>query len=414
MLLVTFHGGKVTIKNPSPVNNVWAYDEANPSSPATQNILSAGSQTLEELRALTLANGFLYVVNGSKDNSNVLCFTPGTSVALQYSFKSVFIAGSSAISHPFSFTWTSASSSSQLWYVSNQDSNMVAVLNSSSPYTLASTEKGNASPYLLALQAALAEVKSPIAGNNYLAGTFVPTAVVVAEIPSQIVVAPDWGGLSCTLSTDDGLDNVADGQHGKPKPPKVQNSVRDVIVASGVLYVADEAGNAVRMYDLGTGVPLGLTVIPSPIHLAVQGGTLYVGSGDSVYSGALVTEPNPLPALPSADEFSSKNPPPPYPTAPSGYTGSVTLTLTDMNLGIPAGSAVSGITFDDSGNMYVALRKAQEIYQFTLSSSNDGRATSGTQNPLFSGLPDAPEFLLWMSDGSSSGSVAPKFGIHSE
>jgi hypothetical protein len=395
MLLVTFHGGTTTSRatKSGPVNNVWAYDETNPTSPPTQNILNPGSETLQELRGLTLANGYIYVVNGSKDTSNVLCFSPVTGESLQYSFESVFVASSSAIKHPFSCTYSSPSGSSQLWYVSDQDSNIVAVLSSSSPYTSASAANCSSSQYLTALQTALANAESPIAGAGYLPGTFIPTAQVAAEIPPQIVVAPGWGGLSCTLtsSEDDESESESkkDKDHGKgsKSKQKVQNSVRDVIIANRVLYVADEAGNAVRMYDAGTGVPLGSTAIPSPIHFAVRNGNLYVGSGDSVYSGALVSEPTSLPALPSATQFSSQNPPLPYPAPPSGYTGSVTLGLTNLKLNIPSGSAVSGITFDDSGNMYLALRKGQAIYQFPPDQAKG--------NPLFSGLPDQPEFVLW-------------------
>ncbi|MDQ2774933.1 MAG: hypothetical protein M3Y57_08445 [Acidobacteriota bacterium] len=236
----------------------------------------------------------------------------------------------------------------------------MAMVVSSEPYRTTQSGNGTESPFLLALQAALQQAHSPIGNAGLLPGAFVPTAEIGGEIPNQIIVAPEWGGLSCTLSSLDEEGSGTDNEHQKPKQ-KVQNSVRDLVIANGVLYVADETGNAVRMYDPVTGVPWGSAEISSPIHLAVQNGNIYVGSQGSVFSGPLVAPPQNRPLSPTPNQFAGGSVPPPYPAPPSNYTNSVALTLRDLNLTIPKDSAVSGMTFDDSGNLYVALRNKKAV-----------------------------------------------------
>ena len=119
-------------------------------------------------------------------------------------------------------------------------------------------------------------------------------------------------GLTPSFTTSDSTEKK------KPKE-KVQNSVRGVVYSNGVLYVADEAGNAVRMYDPVTGVPWGATTVPGPVHLLVQNDTLYVTSGDSVLAGPCVAAPANSPSLPASNQFSAAAPPP-YPAPPAGYT----------------------------------------------------------------------------------------------
>jgi hypothetical protein len=181
----------------------------------------------------------------------------------------------------------------EYWYVPNQDSNIVSVLASGTPYT-ASTPT-SATAYLAALQTALQNAKSPISNLGFLTSTFVPTAVVGAEIPQQITVDPSWGGLTPVFSSSDAEPDDAK----KKKKLKVQNSVRGVVYYNNVLYVADEGGSAVRMYNPATGVPLGSTPVSSPVHLVQQNGVLYVTSGNTVLYGNCVTAPTNLPPLPT-------------------------------------------------------------------------------------------------------------------
>src|ERR1035441_7580168 len=261
MLFVTFH---------ETIPTIYGYDEHNLKNPPITNVLSQpASVQLSELRGMLLANGFLYVVNGGKRTSNIL------------------------------------------WYGPNQDSNVVTVLTSSSPYS--SSQPSNTSAYLAALLTALQNANSSLADAGFLDATFVPTAIVGAEIPDQTTVDPLWGGLTPAFSSADDAT--------KKQKQKVQNSVRGVVCYNNVLYVADEGGSAVRMYDPGTGVPLGSTPVSGPVHLVQQNGVLYVTTSKTVLYGNCVTPPANLPPLPTPNQFAGA-PPPPYPAPPSGYTNS--------------------------------------------------------------------------------------------
>jgi hypothetical protein len=218
---------------------------------------------------------------------------------------------------------------------------------------------------------------------NFLGGTFVASANVASPLPNMTPVDPNWGGLSASI------------QGGK-----VQNSVRDVTLYNGVLYVADEVGNAVRMYDPVLGVPWGSVTgytdgnstvpLSSPDHLLVYKNFLFVSSGNVIAYGPCPGPPPTPPALPGA--FStSQFPIPPYPAPPGGYTDSVTLSL-EIYTTLP--DTVSGMAFDDRGTFYAALRTKQEIYQ---------RLSGSTAPQLFiSSLPDSPEFLLWLPSSGVS------------
>jgi hypothetical protein len=387
MLLVTFH---------ETIANIYGYNETQPGSAPTENLIESPAQ-LSELRGMLLANGFLYVVNGGKSVSNVLCCAPDTSKQNYYTQQSVFIPDSTTVNHPFALAFQSSGSGKpQTWYVSDQDSNVVAVYTSQSPY---SSTAASSSPYLSALLTALQNANSSLASPGFLAASFIPTASVGAEIPAQTTVAPPWGGLTPVIDSSDSAEDEQDkSSDKKSKKSKVQNSVRGLALSNSVLYVADEGGNAVRMYDAATGVPLGSTTISGPVHLLVRNGNLYVNSGDSIYCGTCVSLPATIPALPALDQFSSAAPPP-YPAPPSGYTNSVTLTLTDLNLGLPKGSGPSGFAFDSSGNLYVALRKLSQIYAFSPNQSGGNPFTPSANNPIFT-LGDEPEFLLWIENAS--------------
>jgi len=249
------------------------------------------------------------------------------------------------------------------------------------------------SSYLTVLLKALQNAKSKIASPGFLASTFVPTAIVGAEIPPQTPVDPLWGGLTPIFNPP-----LTDTDAKTKKKSKVQNSVRDVLFYDGVLYVADEGGSAVRMYDPDLGVPWGSTSLAKgPVHLLVHDGTLYVTSGNSIFSGACVSPPSNAPAAPSSSQFSSGPVPPPYPNPPSGYTNSVDLKLTDLGLSLPSGP--SGLAFDDLGNLYVALRTANQIWKYVPNPKGTPPFVPSPDGPLFS-VPDNPEFLLWIEDQS--------------
>ena len=174
-----------------------------------------------------------------------------------------------------------------------------------------------------------------------------------------------------------------------------------MVCYNNVLYVADEGGSAVRMYDPGTGVPFGSTPVSGPVHLAQQNGVLYVTTGKTVLYGNCVAPPASLPPLPTPNQFAGA-PPPPYPAPPSGYTNSVTLTLKDLGLNLPSGFGPSGLAFDSSGNLYVSGRLSNQIYGYSRATGINPPSpfVPFSNNPIFEKLPDQPEFLLWVPDQS--------------
>ncbi|HLK70053.1 MAG TPA: hypothetical protein VKU19_41775 [Bryobacteraceae bacterium] len=379
MLLVTFH---------QTIPNIYGYDETHPGSDPIEDLLEIKSKHLSELRGMLLANGFLYVVNGGKSMSNILCCAPDPNQPYHFTEQSEFASKTLGImDHPFDCTFRIVQTSGlpsqtemQIWYVSNQDSNIVALRAASPPYE--TSQASSDGEYLTDLLVALKKAGSSLARPKFLPSTFVGTSLVAAEIPPQTPVAPSWGGLTPILDSSQS---------------KVQNSVRGVVVNDGVLYVADEGGNAVRMYDAGTGVPWGSTTVSGPVHLLINQGILYVTSSDSVLSGPCVTPPANPPSPPAKNQFESGPVPPPYPAPPAGYTDSVTLTLQDLGLNLPKDSGPSGLAFDSSGNLYVALRKAQQIFKFVPNTSPGGPPfVPFSSNPIFDKLKDSPEFLLWI------------------
>jgi hypothetical protein len=332
MLFVTFHGGSPSKTVPCPINNVYAYDETSskPTQPF-QNILSVpATVALSELRALTFANGYLYVANGAKKVSNVLCFRQSsdtTSPLFIYvaTFVSDFV---NSIDHPFGICFDTQNHA----YISSQDTNVVTQLNLAPNFQTGSAVNGNAASYLTKF------------GTGFLSGTFVASHEPVPKHPGTPKVKDKEGGLDFS-----------------PKTGAISNSVRDVAICNGVLCVADEVAQLVKMYDLGTGNFLGAntgTLTAGPIHLLVQGSNLYAGVGSAVYVGSPVQ---------------------------SG--GQWTLNLAPVDLGQTLPGEVSGMCFTGAGVFYVAVRTKNEIYRFD----------AGFQNgqPLLSGLPDNPEFVVW-------------------
>src|SRR5262245_54510278 len=147
MLLVTFHGGD------SPgINNVFAYDTT------TGLLLNAAALSvpskvaLSELRSMESANGQLYVANGAKATSTVLCFGLPAAGLSSFSYISTVIGPKlskkghfeTCISHPFGIAFDGASAC----YVSNQDTNVVAEVVLTSKGQSGSLGKGCQSFYL--------------------------------------------------------------------------------------------------------------------------------------------------------------------------------------------------------------------------------------------------------------------------
>lgn len=139
------------------------------------------------------------------------------------------------------------------------------------------------------------------------------------------------GGLSYSTST---AEPAVSGKGGQEK---IRHSVRDVVLCNGVLCVADEAAGVIRLYDPASGTYWGSSnAVGDATHLVAQGGQ--------------------------------------------------TLSLT-AKIKLP--DSGSGMTFDSAGNLYVALRKKQQIYRYD--SSRNGTL-------FVDNLPDQPEFVVYAAN----------------
>jgi hypothetical protein len=222
----------------------------------------------------------------------------------------------------------------------------------------------------------------------FLDGSFVASSNVDPPLPQVTLVASSWGGLDAEVGVDD-------SDRSKKAKPKVNNSVRGVLLAGGILYVADEVGGFVRMYDPSTGILWGSASVASPVHLMVQNNNLYVCTSNQVFSGTCPSPPTTnAPGLPAPFK-KHELPVPPYPkNPPPGYNTTVSLTLSDLGLS-PAPSSPSGLCFDAAGNLYVASRKRKEIFKYTPNANGSPPfVVANTGEPIIT-TADDPEFLLW-------------------
>lgn len=363
MLLVTFHGGTAGI------NNVYCYDTVSAKRLTDAALRHIDASRLSELRALVYCNGYLYVANSDKSISNVLTFQhESQEKAYHFAYIADFVDPTfshkgdfkTSIAHPFSLAFDGAGFA----YVSNQDTNVVAQLAVSANFQTGTLGSGCQSLYLQGLKSVLC----PNVKCVFLDGTFV--ASQQGKLDHVDVAATDvaaqYGGLAVS-----------------PMTGKVQNSVRDVLIANGMLFVCDEPSKVVRIYSLPGGDYLGAsTPLPaSPTHLAVQNGGLHVSAGAGLYW-------SPLPA------------PGPNPV----------LTFQAV-LSAPASMKIGGIAFDQSNapaTAYVcfqagtgaAVGGAIETYSFTQSSVVDPPAF--TDGATFASSPndfqDTPEFVVYLAD----------------
>lgn len=333
MFLVTFH---------KTVSNVYAYDDTgvlqNPTKPKA--LSKCHGYDFDELRGIYVSNGYLYVVNGGKSTSNILCFSMSSGPPYRCT-GAPFIGAGGAIDHPFAMVFDGAGHA----FVSNQDSNVVATLNvtSDTSATLAPT-----SAYLMALYP----------DGTFLPGTLVGSSVSpLPKVPATTPIPLELGGLGVS-ETGDGSNPAAS------KTEKVQNSVRDVAYLAGptpLLFVLDEPEGIVRVYNPVTGQPLlNSNPIPGPTHLLIEGGTIYVSAGYQV-----MTAPVPNPYDPQAPVW-----------------------LFTPLLALDSKDAASGMAFDAGGGFYVAGRLSQQVFVYD-SNNNFAPGTPWDK------LPDNPEFLLY-------------------
>jgi hypothetical protein len=347
MFIVTFHGGS------GGTQQVYSYnDDGSGGAPYLTAATPSGTVGFRDIQFLPQSSsGLFYIVNSYKESSEVFQVSPSaTSVPAPF-VDGVGGSGSviCSVYHPFAVAFDSAMA---VCYIANQDSNVVVRVNG--PAAANPGQPMAINPALLAL------FKQP----TFLPGTFVASQVPLAPpgCPTPTAVSSDQGGLAASPS---GL-----------KPNKTpSNSVRGLAVIGTTLYVADEVGNCIRTYDTGTGKYLGVVsdpsgLVSSPTHLLARNDLLYIGVSPSSANGdAAVLAFDPA----------------------KGSLSAVISNSDDLDVRHP-----SGMTFDGSGNFYLADLKAQVVYQFD---SNLSPAETQPFIPQAGGsMPDSPEFILWVND----------------
>ncbi len=291
--------------------------------------------TAPDAHPLHIARGFalvgddLYIANAWRRDSHVARYRRRGDM---FHFAGVVVATKhiSAMVHPFD---VELGDDGRL-YVSCQDTNTVVAI-------LPKTRKAApVAPHLV---------------KTYPDGNFLP-GTLVASSQGQLPEVGDRAVVS--VPSPQGLKVVLD-EHGKPR-----HSVRGIIVHRNHLYVADEAGDAVKIFEVKTGRLVARvrgSRLTKPVHLILNGDTLFIGAAGS---GSIL-----------AYDIPAK--------APRGKLKA--RTVIDGKLKAPSGFAIG-----PDGDLYVAERLKQRIRRFSAKGKKKGT--------FIDGLPDMPEFLVHVPD----------------
>jgi hypothetical protein len=191
--------------------------------------------------------------------------------------------------------------------------------------------------------------------KTYPNGNFLP-GTLVASSQGRL---PEVGGRAPrNVPAPQGLRVVLD-ENGKPR-----HSVRGIIVHRKHLYVADEAGDNVKIFEVRSGrlvARIEGKKLEKPVHLILHGDALYIGAAGT---GSIL-----------AFDIPEK--------APHGKLKA--RAVIDGKLKAPSGFAIGA-----DGDIYVAERLKKRVRRF----SPEGKK-KGT---FIDGLPDMPEFLLQVPD----------------
>jgi hypothetical protein len=282
---------------------------------------------------LHIARGFarvgddLYIANAFRKNSHVSRYRRSGDT---YKFDDVVVTSKhiSAMIHPFD---VELGDDGRL-YVSCQDTNTVLVI-------LPKTRK--AAPVARHLR------------ESFPNGSFLP-GTLVASSRGQLPECGEKPPLD--VPVPQGLGVVLD-VHGRPR-----HSVRGIIVHRRHLYVADEAADALKIFEIKSGKLIARIKgeqLTKPVHLILHGERLYIGAAGS---GSILA----------------------YDIPKEGPHGKVKASVViDSKLKAPSGFAIG-----PDGDFYVAERFKQRVRRF----SPEGKK-KGT---FIDGLPDMPEFLVYV------------------
>ncbi|HYZ16184.1 MAG TPA: hypothetical protein VE591_07265 [Candidatus Acidoferrum sp.] len=216
------------------------------------DVLGKGAGS-SELRGMALdAHGQLYVANASKHRSAIDVFGPVNKDGIT---RDLLVAGlitetsSTAFLHPFQLLFSGST-----LYVSNQDTNVVAAYAISGSGKVTSATPTTTATYLTSLFP-----------GPFFDGTWVASAQPISRDGiTPCTVPPERGGLARTA----------------------HHSVRGLAIVGRALFVSDEAGDRVAVYDLVSGAyqsaltGVDSSAIANPVALAVDGrsGTIAIGS----------------------------------------------------------------------------------------------------------------------------------------
>jgi hypothetical protein len=328
LFYLSFHGGSGS----GSLNNIHIYASSGKDA-SPPKLLPAGDPPLSELRSFAFTPNGLFVVNGYKKYSQLLQYVLNGS-AYQYSTTWADPTINS-VDHPFDFTFDP---SGQHCYLSSQDTGVVTIL----------TGAGQTGAVPAALTA------NDVPASSYLQGTF------VASISDNL---PNITNASVGVAEPLGLAvEVANG--------KMSNSVRGLAYWNGALLVADEVAGMVKAYSTTDGSLLAaVTGLDSPVHLLINGTTLYISTGQ----GAMQV------ALPSQISFTTPLNAEPY--------------IDETMLSSGGAKSVAGMCFapEPKSNdqvMYFADRKGNAVYYLD---------TSNKLQSFLTKLSDSPEFIVYQS-----------------
>jgi len=300
---------------------------------------SPDAHPLHIARGFALVGDDLYIANAWRKDSHIARYCRHGDT---FHFAEVVVTTKqiSAMVHPFD---VELGDDGRL-YVSCQDTNTVVAIR----------------PKTRTPEAVAADLLKKFPDGNFLPGTLVASSLgrlpEAGDHPPPDVPPPQ--GLKVALDV-----------HGKPR-----HSVRGIVVHRKHLYVAGEAGNVVKVYELKTGrlvARIRGKKLVKPVHLILHGDTLYIGAAGT---GSIL-----------AYDFPKK--------APRGKLKA--RTVIDGKLKAP-----SGFGFGPDGDLYVAERFNQRIRRFSAKGKKKGT--------FINGLPDIPEFLVYVPDQASAAVPRPK------
>jgi hypothetical protein len=313
------------------VDNIGVFEDDGSPRKKHPLLLSTSPDTppLHIARGFALVGDDLYIANAWRRDSHVARYRRDGDT---FSFADIVVTTQhvSAMVHPFDVEL----GDDKRLYVSCQDTNTVIAI-------IPKTRK----PVAIATH-----LRKSFPDGNFLPGTLVASSL--GQLPEVGDLVPR------NVPRPQGLHVVLD-EHGKPR-----HSVRGIIVHRKHLYVADEAGDSVKIFELPSGRLVARILgkkLERPVHLVLHADTLYIGAAGT---GSIL-----------AFDIPKK--------MPRGQLKASA--VIDGKLKAPSGFAVG-----PDGDFYVAERLKQRVRRFSAHGKKKGT--------FIEGLPDMPEFLVHVPD----------------